>query len=412
MRTDNSLAQQELSLDAARASILSQISPLPAEQVKVNDGLYRFTAQNLYALRPKPSYDQSTRDGFALAREPGRVEEDFAVFTLCGEVAAGCLQSYVLKPGQAVRIMTGGLVPEACARVIPFEVCRETGNTVSVPLAELERSLEYIRFCGSELRAGDELVPAGTRLLPDHLLALAENSGQTIAVHKQPSVAVLCTGSELVEPGQDVLAGQKVSGNGILLSGLIKSHGGECCMSEIITDRADAILSRVREFLAHGADLILTTGGMGPGRYDLMEQVFQELDGELIYNRLRVRPGRFTLFGMVGSTPFFALPGPPPAVRILFHELVAPALWRLQGREGTGGLVDGLLESSRRIRQSEHLHLQAGVARIAEGRLLVRAAGRREPVNAIIHLAAGNIKTGQGRTVPVRLTVPLDGLAG
>jgi len=197
---------------------------------------------------------------------------------------------------------------------------------------------------------------------------------------------------------------------GILLSGLIRSRGARCCCSETVMDRFDVILSRIRALLDRGVDMIITTGGMGPGKYDLMEQVFVELGGEPVYQRLRVRPGRSTLFGMIGQTPFFALPGPPPAVRILFHELVAPALDRMQGLREHQGLVHAVLDKSMVLRQTGCLHLKGGICRVVEFRLVVRLAERMEPFNAILHLTGETGRLDPGQTVPLRLVGSLAGL--
>jgi molybdopterin molybdotransferase len=399
----------ELSLAAARTAILDRVTPLDPEKVKIDDAFYRVSAQALCATRPKPSYAQSTRDGFALAADPYSLDGDKAVFQLVGEIAAGCLEVGVLQPGQAVRIMTGGMVPGACERVVPFEVCVEEGENVRLPRAELERPQSHIRRCGCDVQPGVALVPAGVRLLPDHLLVLAENGRQQFLVHRQPEVGVLCTGSELVDPGEKILPGQKVSGNGILLRSLLCSLGTRCTRALTITDRADDIRAAVRDLRTQGADMIITTGGMGPGRYDLMEQVFARLGGDVVYNRLQVRPGRSTLFGMLDNLPFFALPGPPPAVRLLFHELVAPALLRLQGLDEIPLLRQAVCATTMHLKKNSHLHLRGGHAFLDQTRLHVRPADRLEPVNAIIHLPPDTTAVHGGEVVQVRLIGPLPG---
>ena len=157
--------------------------------------------------------------------------------------------------------------------------------------------------------------------------------------------------------------------------------------------------------------MIITTGGMGPGKFDLMEQVFADLGGQVIYNRLRVRPGKFTLFGMIGQVPLFALPGPPPAVRLLFYELIVPALAALQGHErGLSPLMPAILEHTLSVKKTGHLSLKGAVAKLTKKGLQVYPAGRAEPINAIIHLGGERLEAEYGESVLVRLLGDLQGL--
>jgi molybdopterin molybdotransferase len=298
------------------------------------------------------------------------------------------------------------LPPFGCVRVVPFENCHEEHGTVRVPLAELSSKQLHIRHQGQDIPAGQVLVQAGIRLRPDHLLLLAANGSQEISVHRQPRVAVICTGSELVQAGAALRLGQKFSGNSVLLAALLHEQGGCCVCAATAEDKAEAIVALIRTILERDQpDALITTGGMGPGKFDVLEQVFSLLGGELFCNRLTLRPGRATLAGMLGSLPFIALPGPPPAARLLFHELAAPVLRKLHGEARANGLVEALLACPLRVRQAEadELIVQGGKAWLgADGQLRVRPAETLEPVNAVIHLGAGE----SGR-VAVRLVGPL-----
>ncbi|MCI5212798.1 MAG: hypothetical protein D3910_29300 [Candidatus Electrothrix sp. ATG2] len=282
----------------------------------------------------------------------------------------------------------------------------------------MRRKQLYIRQQGRDIQQGEQLIAAGVRLSPDHLLLLAENGSQQVKVYRRPRVAVICTGSELVKSGEQLLPGQKISSNGILLASLLQVENCRVVQSLTVGDDAEMMMSRMQQVLGKNTpDLLISTGGMGPGKYDLMEQIVARLGGRVIYNRLKIRPGKATLFAMIGNTPFFALPGPPPAVRLLYHELVAPGLQRLQGalKEDTalGGLVDGVLAEAVDIRRTDHLALKGAVAGVRDGRLYVRAAGKLEPINAIMHLPCkgdGKTKRGQrekNQRVKVRLVAPL-----
>ncbi|RWX46527.1 molybdopterin molybdotransferase [Candidatus Electrothrix aarhusensis] len=406
------------SLQEAHTAIAAKLSPLAQEQVPLAQTLGRINAVSIFADHPKPSYAQSTRDGFALAEQPHSVVEGSAEFQLSGEIAAGCIEQQQVQAGQAYRIMTGAMVPCGTVRVVPFEICREKEARLSVPREELDRKELFIRPQGKDIKQGQRLVTAGTRLCPNHLLMLAENGSQEIWVHRHPRVAVICTGSELVKSGEALHLGQKISSNGVLLAAILQQEHCLLVRSVTVGDDTDMIMTRIQQILAQDKpDLMISTGGMGPGKFDLMEQVVTRLGGKPVYNRLKVRPGKATLFALIDNTPLFALPGPPPAVRLLFHELVVPGLHRLQGLLKNDiistELVDAILTEPMGIRRTGHLVLKSAVATLCNGRLQVRPAGKLEQMNAIIHLVceadgkAGRGEVEKNQLVKMRLVGPL-----
>jgi len=371
--------------------------------VGLRQALGRLPVHSIKSTHPKPSFDQSTRDGYAV-NDSSKSDSDNVTFCLVAEVAAGSLASVSVQPGEAVRIMTGARIPFGCTRVVPFEQCREEGGMVSVPVQSLRSQERFIRYRGKDLPVGRVIAGHGKRLLPDNLLMLAENRITTAEVYRQPKVVVLCTGSELVNPGQKMRQGQKVSGNGVLLQALIHEVGGICLQVRTAADTSVEIIARLEKMIALEPDVIITTGGMGPGKFDLLEQVFSRLGGKVLYNRLQVRPGKSTLYGSLAGVPLFALPGPPPAVRLLFHELVAPALCKLQGmRNPLTSLVEARLLEPISAGKSNHLSLKNGVVVLKEATLFVRPAGRQDAVNVILHLAGEKTDFAAGESVPVRL---------
>jgi len=359
--------------------------------------------QSIKSTLPKPSFDQSTRDGYAVV-EPETSATEHVAFVLVAEVAAGSSVAVSVHPGEAVRIMTGAPVPTGCGRVVPFEVCREKHNRVFIPGQALSESNTFIRRRGQDLPAGRVIAGKGIRLSADHLLLLAENKQISVDVHRRPGVVVLCTGSELVYPGQEMRQGQKISGNGVLLQALLQEAGNRVLQVRTVSDGVADIIAALEKMLALQPDMILTTGGMGPGKFDLLEQVFTRLGGEILYNSLQVRPGKSTLYGKLSGVPFFGLPGPPPAVRLLFHELVAPGLGRLQGMQHPqGSLVRARLLEPISSGRSNHLSLKGGVAVVQESTLRVRSAGRQDGINAVVHLEGKRTSFAAGDIVSVRL---------
>lgn len=401
----------EYSLARAQAAVTGKIIPVKFESVAVVEALSRFNGRPVVAHCSKPPYNQSTRDGFALSGTPHHSENGQAVFQVVGEVAAGCLDAGQVRSGEAVRIMTGAMVPGGTVRVVPFELCEEKAGTVAVPFEVIAGAQTYIQPTGSEVKEGKLLVPPRVKLLPDHLLMLAEDGVSEVTVTKTPEVAVVCTGSELVEMGKVCHPGQKISGNGVLLQALLAAENVKCCCAVTVADRLELITQNICQALDQGADMIVTTGGMGPGKFDLMEQVFANLGGTIVYNRLRLRPGKYTLMGFVRQRPFFALPGPPPAVRLLFHEMVVPALRSLQGaQEKLAPLVSATLMHTLSIKRTGHQSLKSGFARLINGSLQVYPSGRMEPSNCSIHLPQERHTAEYGEQVQVRLFGSLTGL--
>jgi len=392
-----------LPLGQARQRIVQSLIPLSPETVSLNRALGRLPVQSIKSTLPKPSFDQSTRDGYAVV-EPETSATEHVAFVLVAEVAAGSSVAVSVHPGEAVRIMTGAPVPTGCGRVVPFEVCREKHNRVFIPGQALSESNTFIRRRGQDLPAGRVIAGKGIRLSADHLLLLAENKQISVDVHRRPGVVVLCTGSELVYPGQEMRQGQKISGNGVLLQALLQEAGNRVLQVRTVSDGVADIIAALEKMLALQPDMILTTGGMGPGKFDLLEQVFTRLGGEILYNSLQVRPGKSTLYGKLSGVPFFGLPGPPPAVRLLFHELVAPGLGRLQGMQHPqGSLVRARLLEPISSGRSNHLSLKGGVAVVQESTLRVRSAGRQDGINAVVHLEGKRTSFAAGDIVSVRL---------
>ena len=300
--------------------------------------------------------------------------------------------------------MTGARIPGGCSRVVPFEECREENGVVIVARQHLGRPQLHIRFRGQDLARDRVIARAGEPLTPDHLLRLAENSWTELQVHRAPRVAILCSGSELVEPGGTLRPGQKISGNSTLLRALTEQEGGRCLLVRTAEDRPEAITAALGELLAHHPDLILTTGGMGPGKFDLMERTVLAMQGTVHYNSLRVRPGKSTMFAHLAAVPLFGLPGPPPAVRLLFHELVTIALRRLRGeRSARPGLQTARLAEPVRSGKSAHLNLKGAFACLDQGRLMARPVQGQEIANGIFHLRGKNRLFTPGEDVAIRL---------
>ncbi len=391
------------------------INVLPAETMEVAEVVSRIAAEDIMAVSDCPPHSESLRDGYVLApfNEPSPFAERAAnavkgagdyYYSVVGEIAAGTRNVGFLRPGSACRIFTGGLIPEGGARVVPQEECAEVAGRVRVAAAAIASERLFINMAGSELVCGATIVSKGTRLEIDHLTYLAAAGVYHVQVSARPQVACFCTGSELVAVGGPIAAGQKLSLNSMLLQNLIPHYGGVLAEQGIIVDNHQAITEIFGTLTDGHCDLVVSTGGMGPGKYDLVKNAFCGVGGTIILESLPMHPGRSILLGILGDTVFIALPGPPNAVRTLVNELVGPLILMLQGAKCfRPKVLQARLLHDYRIRKSDLLQVKGGVLTIEQGNCRVRLAERLDPVSCFILFAAGRKEFMQGDVVEVHL---------
>jgi molybdopterin molybdotransferase len=394
------------SLEEAQEIILNSIKQLPGELVELRDGLHRTVFSDVAAIVPHPSFDESLRDGYVFPLSGGHDKEKQR-FVIVDEIPAGKMGTDALLPGTACRIMTGGCVPEGGVRVVPHEKCVEQNGEVAVDGHLLKSAETHIRKEGSEIVQSDILVRSGTKLQPIHLALLSSSGVRSVVVSRRPSGGFLCTGSELIELTSlsgGLEKGQKFSSNAFLLEGLFASSG--LCAEDfgIIEDNKAHLLDFFEKAQGRGFDLLISTGGTGPGKYDLVRDTFVEAGGQVLLTSLNMRPGKSLLFGMLGSTLFFGLPGPPFAVQTLFNMLIAPVILAMQGRkERLSQKVQAHLEHQITVKHNDVLRLKDGILTSAEGRCSVRLAERLETPDCYILFQPGESSYLQDKLVDVYL---------
>jgi molybdopterin molybdotransferase len=391
-------------LENARQHIFSHIPEKSAEVVAVQEGLHRIVFSDVVAIAPQPTFDESIRDGYVLSRAGGSVEKT-GRYEIIDEIPAGKPSLHTLAAGIACRIMTGGAIPKGGGRVVPYEDCLEQDGAVTIADRSLRAAETFIKKTGSEIARGELLVPGGTPLQAGHLALLASCGIHTVAVAGRPGVGYVCTGNELTVREEGLAVGQKFSSNALLLQGLLASVGARPVNLGIVKDTDNELLDIFTKISTSQLDAMITTGGMGPGKYDLVERVFIRAGGKVIFNSIAMRPGKAVLFGVLGRTLFFGLPGPPHAVRTLLNELVGPALLAMQGINGRWpNKVQAHLHHQIKIKRNDILRLKDAVLVLEEGRCLVRFAGRLEIPNCFMLLPPGQTDYDEGARVEVHLT--------
>jgi len=311
-----------LSIREALDLVLGRVQPLEAESVALADAAGRVLAEPAKAGVDLPSFAASAMDGFAL-----RAAEAPATLPVAGRIAAGRPAERPLAPGEAMAIATGGVVPEGADAVVPIEDVEERNGLVVVP-GEVRLGAN-VRPRGGDLTAGGLVVGPGVRLGPVHLGALAAAGVTHVRCGRRPRVVLAVTGSELRSAGEPLGPGEIYDANGVILATQIRSTGAEVERLPPVRDDERATRSAIERGLA--ADVLVTSGGVSVGVYDLVRATEAELGVEEVFWRVAVRPGKPVAFGVRGPTLVFGLPGNPVSSLVGFELFVRPALLALQG---------------------------------------------------------------------------------
>ena len=337
-----------LGIDDALAKVLAHVSALPAEQVALEHVDGRFLAEDVSAAVDLPPFESSAMDGYAVRASdaPGRL-------ALIGESAAGAPYLGALKPGEAVAISTGAVVPSRADAVAPLEDVGREGEQIVLALAIAAGA--FVRHRGSDIKRGERLLCAGARLGPAQIGAAAAAGLGALACRRQPSVAVLSTGSELRQPGERLADGEIFDANTPMLRASLQAGGARVEQIMPAADTREAHRSALAQALEH--DVVVSSGGVSVGAHDLVRDVGRELGINEVFWRIALRPGKPLAFGVRSSTLVFGLPGNPVSSLVCCELFVRPALLALQGAASVRpAWRSGSLSSSvERNAQRDHL---------------------------------------------------------
>ena len=326
------------SVDDYREGILAGLEPLDPITLPLADSHGCVLADDVVAQWPLPSFDNSSMDGYAvIASDVSAAAETSPVtLTVIDDVPAGSRADVALRPGCAVRIMTGAPIPSGTDCIVPVEVT--DAGTDSVEIRERVAAGSYIRRAGEDVIVGDVVVRAGTLLSSRQLAVIAAVGKGHVVVYPRPRVAVLSTGSELVEPGTPLSKGMISDSNSFLLVSAANEAGAQAYRVPPVPDDAEAFSAAISDQL-HRADLILTSGGVSMGAYDTVKEVFSSY-GSVEFTKVAMHPGMPQGHGVVGESdderiPVITLPGNPVSSYISFQNFVRPAINKLRGLGST-----------------------------------------------------------------------------
>ena len=312
----------------ALAAVLAGVEPLPEEKASLDEAYHRVLARDVAARRTQPPQAMSAMDGYAVrAVDAAAVDSRL---TVVGEVAAGRPFAGTVGAGEAVRIFTGGVIPDGADAVVIQEDTIADGKSVTIKEAAIAG--RHIRPAGVDFREGDVLLRKGTRLTDRDLALAAGMNHPHLAVYRRPKVAILATGDELVMPGSTPGHGQIVYSNGYALHALARSEGAETIDLGVAADTLAATSAGIRRARESGADILITTGGASVGDHDLVQQALRDEGISMAFWKIAMRPGKPMMNGRLGAMGVIGLPGNPVSSYVCAFLFMVPLIRALSGR--------------------------------------------------------------------------------
>ena len=368
-----------ISLEEARALVLSHVRPLPVETVPVLEAVGRVAAADLASDIDIAPFAHSAMDGFAVrASELAEASPESPVeLDVIAEVAAGDVFEGVIGAGQCVRIMTGAPLPADADAVVKYEVVDavsgdgKPGSRVAFRAPADVRA--NVREAGEEARAGEVVVGRGEVVGTAGVGFLASCGITEMPTYRRPRVAVIAIGSELVAPTEVPAPGKIRNSNSYALAACAQAAGAVPVVLPIVEDTHEALAAAVRDAAA-SYDFVVTSGGASNGDFDFIKPVVEEL-GQLLMTTVNMRPGKAQTFGLVDGTPVFGLPGNPAAAYVGFEMIVRPALRKMQGfSRFERPVVKARLSTDAKKRDSRRIFLRSTLSKDEAGGYVVTPA--------------------------------------
>ena len=324
-----------IKFEEALKIVLENTKKLPYEKISITQALNRVLAEDIIADRDQPPADNSGMDGFAVKYEDikGATEENPAVLELVGEAKAGGEPPKVEK-GKAAAIYTGGLIPEGADTVVQKELTKVEDNKVFI-FQELKKGAN-IRKQGEDYKKGDVLLKRGTKIREAEIGILASVNKATVYVYQRPKVGILTTGDEILDIGEPITSPSQIrTSNTYALYTQVLAAGGEPIILGFAKDNPEDLKEKLRNAIT--CDILMTTGGVSVGEYDLVKDfVCTELGVEILFWKVAQKPGKPLAFGVWGENKrklFFGIPGNPVAAMFVTESYVKPAIRKMKGEE-------------------------------------------------------------------------------
>jgi len=331
--------ERMLDVDEALERVLSAFSPLDPILLPLLDAANLVLASDVFAHNDVPPFRNSAMDGYAVraADTASATWSNPAELAVTAHVAAGQPDVPRVGAGEAIRIMTGAMLPEGADAVVRFEETDESSprrhpERATVLVFRAARTFENVREAGEDIASGTRVAPRGRELRPADLGLIASIGEGRATVHRRPVIGILSTGDEVAPPGGGLTPGMIRDSNSFVIGALARSWGADVRMLGIASDSVADLTGRLDE--ARDVDLIVTSGGVSLGDYDLVKDVLKS-EGEVAIWQVRMKPGKPLAFGHMGTTPLLGLPGNPVAAAVSFIIFGRPAIMRMLGHQVT-----------------------------------------------------------------------------
>ncbi|MBZ0284891.1 MAG: molybdopterin molybdotransferase MoeA [Anaerolineae bacterium] len=411
-----------LNVDQALEQVLAHITLLPAEKVSLFESLNRTLAEDVTADSDIPPFPNSSMDGFAVhAADTTLAAQDTPQqLTVSMDIPAGAAPQRTLERGEAARIMTGAQMPDGADAVIPVENTDaqwKPGGEINLPApVKIYRSVksgDYVRSAGEDIHAGQIVLTAGTNIRAQEIGVLASIGCATVPITRQPRVAILSSGDELVDVDQPLAPGKIHDSNSYMLAALVATYGGIPIRIPAARDTLEDVRRRFREALDLQPDIILSSAGVSVGAFDVVRAVIDEL-GQVNFWRINLRPGKPLAFGSLGGKPFFGLPGNPVSAMVTFDVFVRPALLKLRGSVDHTPTIQAVLTEDLRS-DGRRSYLRVKLAR-ENGNWVARMTGTQSSgaltsmvlADGLLIVPEDVLHVQAGQKLPVRLLRNLD----
>jgi molybdopterin molybdotransferase len=359
----------------ALAAVLAGVEPLGEEMVALDAAHRRVLARDLAALRTQPPAAMSAMDGYAV--RAADAPQIGARLKVIGEVAAGRPFQTMLGAGEAVRIFTGGVIPEGADAVVIQEDTSIEGDHIAISEAAVPG--RHIRAAGIDFRKGELLLAGATRLSDRDLSLAASMNYPELAVRRRPRVALLATGDELVMPGTTPGPGQIVYSNGYALRALARAEGAETIDLGIAADTVESTTAGIRRARDSGADVLITTGGASVGDHDLVKQSLEAEGVTMAFWRIAMRPGKPMMHGRLGAMRVVGLPGNPVSSYVCSVLFLVPLIRALSGRTDIHHVPEtALLGRDLAANDLREDYLRARLERREDGALIATPVNRQD----------------------------------
>ena len=336
-----------LSLDKAINKLKSNFQKISNEDIFLKDALGRCLAKPIISNVDNPKYDVSSMDGYAINyKDFASVKESIIKkFKIVGESSAGAPYSKKINSLEAVRIFTGAKIPKGCNTVIIQEDVKVPNNGNYIIIEDPPRKSQFVRKKGLDFKKNNMLFKEGTILKSRHLGSIAMTGQTWLTVSRKPTVSILSTGNEILKVGEQISKYKIPNGNSLMLASMIHEFGGIARILPVAKDNLQDIYEILENAL--DSDLIITTGGVSVGKYDLIQKAISKFENKIEFWKIAMRPGKPLLFSRINNTPLIGLPGNPVSSGVCSLIFVNIAIRKMLGDNSCYPLLEnGILNGN------------------------------------------------------------------